>query len=112
MTDKLNSLMVDMAVRDLHVRYADAVWRKDLVEFGDCFAVDCEWRIGGKVSRGREQCVEFFADVLTHFNRILLTFRSPILQVGNGTATARTYVMFNNIPRVRDAQRFVTLLGT
>lgn len=85
-------LLAEMAIRQLHVKYADAVWRKDFVAFGDCFAEDCEWRIGGMIMRGREEIVRTFEGIIGHFNRVLLTFRTPILEVGQGTASARTYV--------------------
>ncbi len=38
----------DNGIRQLHARYADAVWRKDYPSFGDCFTEDCEWRIAGQ----------------------------------------------------------------
>jgi ketosteroid isomerase-like protein len=92
MNDKLSYLIADAAVRELHVRYADAVWRQDFAAFGDCFSVDCEWRTGGKIMRGRKSIVEGFREIVSHFDRILLTFRSPMLQVSDGAAAARTYV--------------------
>ena len=88
----IDDLLAEMAIRQLHVKYADAVWRKDFVAFGDCFAEDCEWRIGGMILRGREEIVRTFEGIIGHFNRVLLTFRTPILEVGQGTASARTYV--------------------
>ncbi len=88
----IDHLLAEMAIRQLHVKYADAVWRKDFVAFGDCFAEDCEWRIGGMIMRGREEIVRTFEGIISHFNRVLLTFRTPILEVGQGTASARTYV--------------------
>ena len=90
-------LVVEAAIRQLHARYADAVWRKDLDAFGDCFADDAEWRIGGRILRGRAQIVENLKRLLPNFHRILMTFRTPIVEVGNGTATSRTYVTENNI---------------
>lgn len=85
-------VVAETAIRQLHARYVDAVWRKDLGAFGDCFAEDAEWRIGGMVLRGRAEIVPTFERILTHFNRILLAFRTPVLEVGNGTASGRTYV--------------------
>ena len=48
---------VECAVRQLHARYADAVWRKDSASFGALFAEDAEWRVGGQVMRGRAAIV-------------------------------------------------------
>ena len=40
-------VVADCAIRQLHARYIDAVWRKDIDAFVDCFAEDAEWKIGG-----------------------------------------------------------------
>src|SRR5579871_4184531 len=86
-------LLAEAGIRVLHARYADAVWRKDFDAFGDCFAQDAEWRIGGMLLKTREAIVPAFREIMTHFDRILLTFRSPILELnGPGAASARTYV--------------------
>ena len=47
-------LAAESGIRQLHARYLDAVWRKDFDAFGDCFAENAEWRIGGKILRGRD----------------------------------------------------------
>lgn len=90
-------LVAESAIRQLHARYADAVWRKDFDAFGDCFAEDAEWRIGGRILRGRAGIVDNLKRLMPNFERVLMTFRTPILEVGNGTATGRTYVTENNI---------------
>jgi ketosteroid isomerase-like protein len=82
----------EAAIRQLHARYADAVWRKDLAAFGDCFTDACEWRIGGRVIRGRAAIEQHMAGVFAQFRRILCTFRTPLLEVGEGNASARTYM--------------------
>lgn len=86
----------ETGIRQLHSRYVDAVWRKDLDAFGDCFAEDAEWRVGGQVMRGRAQCVQGIAGAFKNYRKILMTFRTPILDVGEGTATGRTYVSENS----------------
>lgn len=86
----------ECAIRQLHARYVDAVWRKDLEAFGDCFAEDAEWRVGGQIIRGRQAAMDFIGGAFPQFNRILMTFRTPILQVGDGVASGRTYVSENS----------------
>lgn len=86
----------EAAIRQLHARYADAVWRKDYDAFADCFVEDAEWRVGGRVMRGRAEIVANLQRLLPLCHRILMTFRTPILEVGDGTATGRTYVTENN----------------
>lgn len=80
------------AVRDLHARYTDAVWRQDVAAFGDCFTDNAEWRISGMVLRGRQQIMDTIEKIFANYRMILMTFRTPILQVGNGTASGRTFV--------------------
>ncbi|HTV96146.1 MAG TPA: nuclear transport factor 2 family protein [Steroidobacteraceae bacterium] len=85
-------VVAENAIRQLHARYVDAVWRKDYPAFGDCFAQDAEWRIAGMVIRGRPQIEAALQRFMQRFHRVLMTFRTPIIEVGNGTAVGRTYV--------------------
>lgn len=95
----------ECGIRQLHARYVDAVWRKDVEAFGDCFAEDAEWRVGGRVMRGREDCKRFIAGALTLYERILMTFRTPIVTLsGEGEALGRTYVTENS--RFADGKAF------
>lgn len=89
-------VVAECMIRQLHAHYVDAVWRKDIEAFGDCFGEDCEWRIAGKVMRGRDEIVRFMSQVFPLFNRILLTMRTPCLEVGDGVASARTYFTENS----------------
>jgi uncharacterized protein (TIGR02246 family) len=82
----------DLFVRQLHARYVDAVWRKDVEEFGACFASDAQWRLSGMIVQGRPAIMDFMAAGFTKYRRILLTFRTPQVAVANGELTARTYV--------------------
>lgn len=94
----------EAAIRQLHARYVDAVWRQDVDAFGDCFAQDAEWRVGGKIMRGRAEVMEFMRGVFPQFERLLMTFRTPILEVGDGIASGRTYVSENS--RFADGKPF------
>lgn len=82
----------EAGIRQLHARYADAAWRKDFASFGDCFAQDAEWRISGMVLKGRPMIEETIARIMQHARHILITFRTPIIEVGEGTASGRTYI--------------------
>jgi SnoaL-like domain len=79
-------------IRDLHARYTDAVWRKDFDAFANCHAEDAEWRISGRVFRGRHEIREGISIILAKFIRVLITYRNPILSVGDGVASGRTYI--------------------
>jgi ketosteroid isomerase-like protein len=89
MTDYLSA---EAGIRQLHARYADAVFRKDFSSFADCFTEDAEWRLGAYVLRGRQEAVTFLQERIANSHWVLMTFRSPILDVGQGMATGRTYV--------------------
>lgn len=90
-------VVADAAIRQLHARYTDAVWRKDVVAFGDCFTDDAQWRLSGLVLRGRTDIAEFMTGIFLKYRYILLNLRTPILEVGDGTATGRTYVSEQNV---------------
>ncbi len=93
----MTDLMVaEFTVRQLHARYLDAVWRKDLDAFGDCFAEDAEWRIGGRILRGRAEIVGNLRRLLPNFQRVLMTFRTPLVHIEDGAVTSRTYVTEQN----------------
>src|SRR5271154_5342962 len=85
-------LVAESAIRQLHACYTDAVWRKDYDSFGDCFTEDAEWRITGMVLRGRVEIVDTIKQLMSRFRCVLVTLRTPILEVGNGTASGRTYL--------------------
>ena len=82
----------EFGIRQLHARYTDAVWRKDAAAFADCFTAEGEWRISGQIFRGRRQIEESIARILANFQRVLITFRTPILEVKEGVASGRTYI--------------------
>jgi ketosteroid isomerase-like protein len=88
--------IAETAIRQLHAHIVDAVWRKDAVSFGDCYTEDGEWRIAGMILRGRNEIIESFDRLMSHHHRVLMTFRTPILEVGDGVATGRTYVSEQN----------------
>ena len=79
-------------IMELHSRYTDAVMRKDAKSFAECFTEQGEWRISGRVMRGRTEVHDTIAAILDNFVSVLISFRTPILTVGNGTASGRTYI--------------------
>jgi uncharacterized protein (TIGR02246 family) len=86
-------LEAEAGIRQLHAHYTDAVWRQDLAAFADCFASDAEWRISGRVMRGRAEITSGFGAILASCNRVLISFRNPQVDLtGRGHASARAYV--------------------
>ena len=85
-------VVAEAQIRQLHARYTDAVWRQDYAAFADCFTEDGEWRISGMVLKGRTDIKAMIERILGNFNRVLISFGTPILSVGAGSATGRTYI--------------------
>jgi hypothetical protein len=89
-------VVAESGIRQLQARYVDAVWRKDYAAFGECFSEDCEWRISAKIIRGRAEAVAFIQSMMVKTRRLLITLRTPILEVGDGVASGRTYFTAQN----------------
>ncbi len=92
-----DDLAAEAGIRQLHARYADAVFRKDFVSFGDCFTPDAVWRLGPHVLRGRAEAVAFLIEKTANSRFVLMNFGTPILSIGDGTATGRTPVVEKNV---------------
>jgi hypothetical protein len=82
---------IECAVRQLHARYADAVWRKDYVAFAECFEVNAEWRISGMILQGRSQIVAAIEQLMGNFQRVVMSFHSPLLHLAGDSIWARTH---------------------
>ncbi len=85
-------VLAECGVRLAQARYADAVFRKDFAAFAECLTENSEWRVGGSVFRGRAECTAFLQDRLIELRWVAMTFRTPILELGEGVASGRTYV--------------------
>jgi uncharacterized protein (TIGR02246 family) len=106
-------MMVDLAgtdceIRQLHARYADAIFRKDAAAVGALFAEQGQWLVGGQALKGRDSIVEFLTGALPGFRRIVMTFRTPVVDVVDGETVARTWVTEE---RVFAAEAPVSLIG-
>lgn len=83
---------VQAEILDLHARYTDAVWRKDAHAFAALFTPDGEWRISGRVMRGRAEIAETIGAILDRFTAVLFTYRTPVLHSEEGEVSARVMV--------------------
>jgi uncharacterized protein (TIGR02246 family) len=93
----MNAILVaESAIRQLHARYVDAVWRKDTDTFADLFSVDAEWKIAGMHMRGRTQIKSEFTRFMRHIERTCMIFGTPIVDIVDGLVTSRTHVTENN----------------
>ena len=85
-------LIAEAGIRRLHARYADAVFRKDYVSFAECFTPDAQWLIVGRTLHGPGEIVAFLEARMARFHWVLMTFGTPLLELGQNSATGRTYV--------------------
>ena len=91
-------IAAECMIRQLHAHYVDAVWRRDIDAFSDCFTADAEWRIAGRAVIGRPAITAFMTAVFPQFRRILLTMRTPAVSLeAPGVASARTYFTENSV---------------
>lgn len=100
-------LLAECGIRQLHARFADAVWRKDADAFADCFAEDGEWKIAGLHLRSRAEIHGLFGKLMGICARVRLIADTPILDVGNGAATGR--VAMTELAKMNDGSSAMTL---
>ena len=103
----LATLAADLAIRQLHARYIDAVWRKDEAAFTACFAPGAEWRIAGLHAVGREAIGEVFGRLIGPSVRVLMFAGMPCLQFSGATASGR--VNITELVKRRDGESMRTL---
>jgi uncharacterized protein (TIGR02246 family) len=90
MTDFLNA---ECAIRQLHGRYMDAVWRQDSACFADCFASDGRWKIAGLDMRGRDEIRDGCGRLLGLCEKIQLVTLPAVLEVGDKKASGRVHMI-------------------
>lgn len=97
----------DCAIRQLHARFLDAVWRKDADAFANCFAPDGEWKIAGLHMRGREEVGATFAKLLGACERVQIILGLPLLEVNGSTAVGR--IQATEFAKMMDGTSAMTL---
>jgi len=104
MTDPIAA---DVGIRQLHARFADAVWRQDALEFSACFAADGLWKIAGMNNVGREKIAEACRSMLGRCTHIHIITGLPILEIGKGTAKGR--LNMTEFARMQDGSTAMTI---
>jgi uncharacterized protein (TIGR02246 family) len=100
-------VVADSGIRQLHARFIDAVWRKDADAFAQCFARDAEWKIAGQHFRGRAEIGATIGKLLAACARVQIMAGTPLLEVGQGTATGR--IQMTELARMADGSSAMTL---
>jgi uncharacterized protein (TIGR02246 family) len=81
------------AIRQVAERYVDAVNRLDAVAWGETFAPDGEWRVGGRGYQGRENVVQAWSGMMKAIPNVFMHVYSGVVDEVNGdTATGRWYM--------------------
>lgn len=89
----MDAMKADFEIRQLHARYSQAIFRKDAASVGELFVEEGEWRVGGQIMTGRDNIVRFIDGVFPQFQRILMLFYTPVVDVSGGEITSRTFVV-------------------
>lgn len=79
-------------IRQLHGRYGDAMFRKDAAAAGALFSTDGQWHVAGQTLMGRDAIVSFLDGAFPLFRNIMMTFRTPMIDVLDGETVSRTWV--------------------
>lgn len=107
MTEELAAIC---AIRQLHARYVDAVWRRDTADFLGCFTADAEWKIAGRHMRGQPEIAAGFEVMTEPAERVLMLVGPPVLELtGERQAAGRTPI--TELIKLRDG-RGVRTIGT
>lgn len=100
------ALLADYGIRQLHARFADAVFRQDYDGFAGCFSEGGVWKIAGMRLEGRAAVREAAERLLGRCERIQLAIGQPILAVGEGEANGRVQV--TEFARKKDGTAAIT----
>jgi uncharacterized protein (TIGR02246 family) len=88
----LDLLIAESAVRQLHARYIDALWRKDTAAFVGCFTVDAQWKVAGLQASGRVQIGNQFEKLMAPSERVVMFVGMPLIDIEHDKASSRVHV--------------------
>jgi len=84
-------MAAECAIRQLHARFIDAVWRQDADAYAALFAEDGEWKLAAMHMRGHDEIRSTFVKLLGYTAKVQMILGTPMLEIGEGTATSRTH---------------------
>jgi hypothetical protein len=94
----MDLVTADAGIRQMHARYANAVWRKDFATFAEFWTEDAEFRIAGLVHKGRDNIAAFLGRAMADVDWVRMDFESPILDIQpDGTVLSRTQTWEENV---------------
>ena len=80
-----------LAIRSLHDRYADAVFRRDPADWGALWAEDAKWDLMGTTVEGREAIVTLWNGAMSGFAFVGFFYQTGAIEIDGDTATGRVY---------------------
>jgi uncharacterized protein (TIGR02246 family) len=86
-------LVAESGVRALVARYCHAIASRDDDAWADTFAVDAEWTVLGRTTRGRENVLAFYRQLLSGCAWAVQRATDGIIEVSGDTATGRWVVV-------------------
>ncbi|MET0239541.1 MAG: nuclear transport factor 2 family protein [Sphingobium sp.] len=102
-------LLAEYGIRQLHARFADAVWRKDEADFGACWALDATWKIAGLQFDTRAVIVESFARLLAACAKVTILGSPPLFEIDVAAGTAVGRVQCTELAKMGDGSSAMTL---
>jgi hypothetical protein len=77
----MDVLTAEAEIRQMHARYANAVWRRDFATIAEIWTEDAEFRIAGLVHQGRDQIMAFMQRAFKDVDWVLMEFGTPIVHL-------------------------------
>jgi SnoaL-like domain len=100
-------IAADFGIRQLHARFADAVWRQDADLFSACWSSDGLWKIAGMEVRGRTDLADACRKMLGRCSNIHLITGQPILRVDGDVVQGR--LAMTEFARMLDGSTAMTI---
>lgn len=89
-----------VAIRELLERYADAVFRRDAAQWGDCWTHDGVWRLMGMEIKGREAIIAAWTQAMAAFEVAAFFVQPGALAIDGATAQGRSWT--HEVLKARD----------
>lgn len=80
-----------LAIRNLHDRYADAVFRRDPADWGALWADDAHWELMGTQVEGKEAIVTLWNGAMAGFAFVGFFYQTGAIEIAGDTGTGRVY---------------------
>jgi hypothetical protein len=82
----------ELEIRKLVARYSDAVARSDADAWGATWAEDGEWLIMGQPTKGRDQVVALWKNLMAGFSFVVQLSSGGIIEIQGPRASGRWYI--------------------